>query len=67
MAAVADSLWRLEIAPVVVTATRAEQQADKVSMPVSGIGREEIETQGDVRLTDLLAASPSTITGRASR
>ena len=57
-AAVADSLWQMEMAPVVVTATRAEQQADEVSVPVSVIDREEIEAQGDARLTDLLAAQP---------
>ena len=57
-AAVADSLWQMEMAPVVVTATRAERQADEVSVPVSVIGQEEIEAQGDARLTDLLAAQP---------
>jgi outer membrane receptor for ferrienterochelin and colicins len=57
-AAVADSLWQMEMAPVVVTATRAERPADEVSVPASVIGQEEIEVQGDARLTDLLAAQP---------
>ena len=57
-AVVADSLWQMEMAPVVVTATRAERPADEVSVPVSVIGQKEIEAQGDARLTDLLAAQP---------
>ena len=36
-AAVADSVWQMGMAPVVVTATRAERQADEVSGSVSVI------------------------------
>lgn len=54
----ADSLWQLNMAPVVVTATRAERRADEVGVPVSVIGTEEIAAQGAARITDLLAAQP---------
>lgn len=54
----ADSLWRLAMDPVVVTATRGERRADEVAVPVSVIGRQEIESQGAARVTDLLADQP---------
>jgi len=54
----ADSLWQLDMDPVVVTATRAERRADEVAVPVSVIGRQEIEAQGAARMTDLLASQP---------
>lgn len=53
-----DSLWQLDLAPVVVTATRAERRAEEVGVPVSVIGRQEIESQGAARMTDLLANQP---------
>ena len=53
-----DSLWRLAMDPVVVTATRTQRAADAVAVPVSVIGREEIETQGAARATELLANQP---------
>ena len=54
----ADSLWQMDMAPVVVTATRAERAAGKVPVPVSVIGQEEIERRGASRLTDLLSEEP---------
>jgi len=56
--AAADSLWQLDMTPVVVTATRSERSADEVSVPVTVIGRQEIESQGAARVTDLLASQP---------
>jgi len=53
--AAADSLWQLDLDPVVVTATRAARQADEVAVPVSVIGRQQIESQGAALVTDLLA------------
>lgn len=38
----ADSLWQLDMDPVVVTATRTERQTDEVAVPVSVIGQDEI-------------------------
>lgn len=57
-AAPADSLWQLAMDPIVVTATRAERAADEVAVPVSVIGRAEIESQGAARVTELLADQP---------
>jgi outer membrane receptor for ferrienterochelin and colicins len=54
----ADSLWQLDMDPVVVTATRAERRTDEVAVPVSVIGRQEIESQSAARMTDLLASQP---------
>ena len=54
----ADSLWQLSLDPVVVTATRTERRADEVAVPVSVIGRQEIESRGAARATDLLANQP---------
>jgi len=54
----ADSLWRIEMDSVVVTATRAARRADEVAVPVSVIGRQEIESQGAARATELLANQP---------
>jgi outer membrane receptor for ferrienterochelin and colicins len=54
----ADSLWQLDMTPVVVTATRAERRADEVAVPVSVIGQQEIESQGAARVTDLLSNQP---------
>ncbi len=59
----ADSLWQMEMDRVVVTASRAERSADDVSVPVSMIEREEIESQGAARLTDLLANQPGLTIG----
>ena len=56
--AAADSLWQLDLDPVVVTATRSARQADEVAVPVSVIGRQQIESQGAARVTDLLANQP---------
>ena len=56
--AVADSLWQLSLDPIVVTATRSERAADEVSVPVSVIGQEEIESRGAARLSDLLSVEP---------
>ncbi|MFP4228588.1 MAG: TonB-dependent receptor plug domain-containing protein [Salinivenus sp.] len=53
-----DSLWRLEMEQVLVTATRAEREADDVSVPVSVIGQQEIESEGAARMTDLLSDQP---------
>ena len=53
-----DSLWQLDMDPVVVTATRAERRADEVAVPVSVLGQQEIEAQGAARMTDLLASQP---------
>jgi outer membrane receptor for ferrienterochelin and colicins len=57
-AAAADSLWQMDLDPVVVTATRTARAADEVSVPVSVIGRQAIESQGAARVTDLLANQP---------
>ena len=54
----ADSLWRIEMDSVVVTATRTERRADDVAVPVSAIGQQEIESRGAARVTDLLANQP---------
>ena len=54
----ADSLWQLDMDPVVVTATRGERRPDEVAVPVSVIGQREIESQGAARMTDLLASQP---------
>ncbi|MFB6279176.1 MAG: TonB-dependent receptor plug domain-containing protein, partial [Salinibacter sp.] len=54
----ADSLWQLDMDPVVVTATRGERRAEEVAVPVSVIGQREIESQGAARMTDLLASQP---------
>lgn len=54
----ADSLWQLDMAPVVVTATRAERRADEVAVPVSVLGPQAIEAQGAARATELLANQP---------
>ena len=56
--ALADSLWRIEMDSVVVTATRTERRADDVGVPVSVIGQQEIESRGAARVTDLLANQP---------
>jgi len=56
--AVADSLREVGLRPVVVSATRTEHTADEVAVPVSVIGREEIEAQGTARLSDLLSDQP---------
>jgi outer membrane receptor for ferrienterochelin and colicins len=54
----ADSLWQVDLAPVVVTATRTERRASELGVPVSVIDRQQIETQGAARMTDLLASQP---------
>jgi len=54
----ADSLWRIEMDSVVVTATRTERRTDDVAVPVSAIGQQEIESRGAARATDLLANQP---------
>ena len=50
----ADSLWSLELDPVVVTATKTRKSLRNVTVPASVIPGEEIEERGSVRLSDLL-------------
>ncbi len=53
-----DSLRKYEIAPIVVTATRAERTLQDVPVPTTVVTREAIVQQGAVRLSDLLAEQP---------
>ena len=53
-AALADSLWSLEMNPVLVTATKTQKSLDNVTVPASVITNEDIEARGSVRLADLL-------------
>jgi len=53
-AALADSLWSLEMNPVLVTATKTQKSLDNVTVPASVITSEDIEARGSVRLADLL-------------
>lgn len=57
-AGAADSLWTMDLDPVVVTATRSERTTGEVGVPVSVIGQTEIESRGASRLSDVLAAEP---------
>ena len=51
----ADSLRSYDLAPVVVTATRTAKELADVSVPMTVISSDELETRGVVRLTDALA------------
>jgi outer membrane receptor for ferrienterochelin and colicins len=53
-AAQADSLWSLDLEPVVVTATKTRTSLGDLTVPASVIGSEDIEARGSVRLADLL-------------
>jgi outer membrane receptor for ferrienterochelin and colicins len=55
--AVADTTWRMEgrLADVVVTAARRAQSVAEVSVPTTVIRSADIQAQGAVRLSDLLA------------
>lgn len=57
-ASTADSLWRIALDPVVVTATKTEQQLEDVSVPTNVVTRRQIEAQGALRLTDVLRTQP---------
>ena len=50
----ADSLWSLELDPVVVTATKTQKSLSNVTVPASVIPSEDIQARGSVRLSDLL-------------
>ncbi len=50
----ADSLWSIEMDPVVVTATKTQKSLNNVTVPASVITNEDIESRGSVRLSDLL-------------
>ena len=49
-----DSLWALELDPVVVTATRTLQSLESVTVPVSVMTQADIQARGSLRLSDLL-------------
>jgi outer membrane receptor for ferrienterochelin and colicins len=48
----------MDMAPVVVTATRSERRADDLAVPVSILDRATVASQGAARLTGLLADQP---------
>jgi outer membrane receptor for ferrienterochelin and colicins len=50
----ADSLWSLELDPVVVTATKTQKSLSNVTVPASVVPSEDIQARGSVRLSDLL-------------
>src|SRR6056297_2657913 len=49
-----DSLTTVALDPIVVTATRTQQALDNVTVPVSVLTREDIDSRSRVRLSDLL-------------
>jgi len=49
-----DSLWALDLDPVVVTATRTLQSLENVTVPVSVMTQADIQARGSLRLSDLL-------------
>lgn len=51
----ADSLWSVELPPVVVTATRSARQLQNVPVPTTIISKEAVREQGALRLSELLA------------
>jgi len=53
-----DSLWKMGLDPVVVTATRSERTTAEVGVPVSVLEQAEIASRGAARLTDLLEEEP---------
>lgn len=54
-AQISDSLWHVELTPIVVTATRTPHELEDVPVPTDVVGRAEIEARGTVRLPELLA------------
>jgi len=50
----ADSLWSIEMNPVVVTTTKTQKSLNNVTVPASVITNKDIESRGSVRLSDLL-------------
>ncbi|RMF55487.1 MAG: TonB-dependent receptor [Bacteroidetes bacterium] len=57
-AAPADTLRQYELAPVVVTATRAPRHLEDVAVPVSVVTAEALALRGRLRLADALAELP---------
>ncbi len=53
-AAQADSLWSIDMNPVVVTATKTRTSLNDVTVPASVITNEDIEARGSLRLSELL-------------
>ena len=49
-----DSLRRVDLAPVVVTATRSPKSVDNLTVPITVVSKDDITARGTVRLSDLL-------------